>query len=79
MANPRPLMLSNAALRKSLKYRYFGRKAPKSLEKGLIGPQHEDFEKIWPLDRFGLAMAALVNNQYIAAQRIKMPFNTKTK
>jgi hypothetical protein len=33
MANPRPLKLSNAALLQFLKYRYFGGKSNKSLEK----------------------------------------------
>jgi hypothetical protein len=46
MANPRPLKLSNVALLQSPKNPNFG-------------PQNDDFSKMWPSSRFGLAMADL--------------------
>jgi hypothetical protein len=59
MANPRPLKLFNVALLQSLKtlfcskIDYIFRKTPN------FGPQNDDFSKMWPSSRFGLAMAVL--------------------
>jgi hypothetical protein len=45
---------------KSSENRYFEAKSIRSLEKKTnFGPQNGDFSKLWPLSRFGLAMADL--------------------
>ncbi len=36
---------------------YFGAKPIKSLEKYNFGPLYDDYSKMWPSSRFGLAMA----------------------
>ncbi len=59
MANSRPLDLFNVALLQTLKDRYFREKSIRSSEKVQIGPQNDDFSKLWPSSRFGMAMAGL--------------------
>jgi hypothetical protein len=54
MANPHPFKLFNVALLQYLKNRLDLYKSPN------FGPQNDDFSKMWPPSRFGLAMAGLI-------------------
>jgi hypothetical protein len=62
MANLLPLKLSNLALLQSLKYRYFGAKSTKSLEKvKILAHNMRIFEKVDPRLDLGWPWLYLIN------------------